>query len=45
MANPETSLSGIGEMLTPSLGKSGVNSRLRRLTEIANRLRSGEEIE
>ena len=45
VANPETSLSGIGEMLTPSLGKSGVNSRLRRLTEIANRLRSGEEIE
>ena len=43
--NPETSLSGLGELLVPELGKSGVNSRLRKLSDIANRLRSGEEID
>lgn len=45
IANPETSLSGIGELMVPPLGKSGVNSRLRKLSEIANKLRTGEEIE
>ena len=45
LANPEISLSGIGELLVPELGKSGVNSRLRRLTDIANRLRAGDEID
>jgi len=44
LANPETSLSGIGELMNPPLGKSGVNSRLRKLTQIANKLRTGEEI-
>lgn len=43
--NPDISLSGIGELMTPELGKSGVNSRLRRLTDIANRLRAGEEVD
>lgn len=42
--NPEASLSGLGDLLTPPLGKSGVNARLRRLSEIADRLRSGEEV-
>lgn len=42
--NPETSLSGLGELLDPPIGKSGVNARLRRLTDIANKLRSGEEV-
>ena len=42
--NPETSLSGLGELLDPPIGKSGVNARLRRLTDIADKLRSGEEI-
>lgn len=42
--NPETSLSGLGELMEPPIGKSGVNARLRRLTEIAEKLRSGEEI-
>ena len=42
--NPETSLSGLGELMEPPIGKSGVNARLRRLTEIADKLRSGEEI-
>jgi len=45
IANPETSLAGIGELLEPPLGKSGVNSRLRRITEIARKLRSGEELD
>ena len=45
MDYPETSLSGIGELLTPPLGKSGVNARLRRISEIAAKLRSGEEID
>ena len=42
---PETSLSGIGELLTPPLGKSGVNARLRRISEIAAKLEAGEEID
>ena len=42
--NPETSLAGLGELLDPPIGKSGVNARLRRLTDIADKLRSGEEI-
>ena len=42
--NPEISLSGLGELLDPPIGKSGVNSRLRRLSEIADKLRSGDEI-
>lgn len=45
IANPETSLAGIGELLTPPLGKSGVNSRLRRIADIARKLRSGEELD
>ena len=42
--NPATSLSGLGDLMTPPLGKSGVNARLRRISEIANKLRSGEEV-
>ncbi len=42
--NPETPLTGLGELMDPPLGKSGVNARLRRLSEIAQKLRSGEEI-
>lgn len=36
---PDSSLKELGEMLDPKLGKSGVNHRLRRLEEIADRLR------
>ena len=43
--NPETALSELGELLDPPIGKSGVSARLRRLTEIADKLRSGEEID
>lgn len=42
--HPETPLSELGEWMQPPLGKSGVSARLRRLTQIAERLRSGEEI-
>ncbi len=43
--NAEASLSNLGELLTPPLGKSGVNARLRRLHDIADKLRCGEEVE
>lgn len=45
MANPDVSLSELGELLVPPLGKSGVNARLRRLSELARKLRSGEDTE
>jgi len=43
--NPGTPLSGLGEMMVPPIGKSGVNARLRRISQIAEKLRTGEEIE
>lgn len=36
---PEMSLREIGEMLNPPVGKSGVNHRLRKISEIASELR------
>ena len=36
---PEVSLKELGELLDPPVGKSGVNHRLRKLGEIADRLR------
>lgn len=38
--NTETSLKEIGLMLTPPVGKSGVNHRLRKISEIADELRN-----
>ena len=35
----EASLKELGMMLTPAIGKSGVNHRLRKLEEIAEQLR------
>jgi hypothetical protein len=45
--NPDLSLQQLGEMLEPPVGKSGVNHRMRRLMEIADRLgkEDGEETE
>ena len=43
--NAATSLAGLGEILTPPIGKSGVNARLRKISEIARKLRSGENLE
>ena len=37
--NPEVTLKELGEMLEPPIGKSGVNHRLRKLSEIAEELR------
>ena len=39
----EVSLQELGEMLTPPVGKSGVNHRLRRLCELAQALRQKSE--
>lgn len=38
--NPDTKLKDLGELLSPSVGKSGVNHRLRKLGEIADSLRN-----
>ncbi len=43
--NAATSLSGLGELLVPPIGKSGVNARLRKLSSIADKLRSGENLD
>ena len=45
LENPEATLAELGEMISPALGKSGVNHRLRRLSEIANRLRESRREE
>jgi len=42
LANPEASLKEIATMLGSTVGKSGVNHRLRKLSEIANNLRDSE---
>ncbi|MGL4742165.1 MAG: DNA-binding protein WhiA [Sarcina sp.] len=39
LENPEESLKELGEMLTPPVGKSGVNHRLRKIEKIAQELR------
>ena len=38
LAYPDASLSDLGGMVTPALGKSGVSARMRRLEEIAQSL-------
>lgn len=40
LAHPEMALKELGEVLEPPIGKSGVNHRLRKLSEIAKELRS-----
>jgi len=39
LANPEASMKELADCFDPPLGKSGVNHRLRKLTEIAQKLR------
>ena len=39
MENPDASLKELGELLEPPVGRSGVNHRLRKLGELAERLR------
>lgn len=43
LENPDAPLKELGAALEPSLGKSGVNHRLRKLSEIADRLREHKE--
>ena len=45
LEEPEASLKELGKMLEPPIGKSGVNHRLRKLSEIADKLRLGKEEE
>lgn len=40
---PNATLAELGELLTPAIGKSGVNHRLRKLSELADRLRGQKE--
>ena len=37
---PEATLQELGQFLDPQVGKSGVNHRLRKLSELADRIRS-----
>lgn len=39
---PDASLKELGDMMQPRLGKSGVNHRLRKIEEIAEKIRSGK---
>jgi DNA-binding protein WhiA len=41
--HPEASLIELGKMLNPPVGKSGVNHRLRKLSELAGKLREDSE--
>ncbi len=43
LANPDASLKELGEMLVPPVGKSGVNHRLRKLSQLAEELRQNKE--
>jgi len=41
LENPSATLKELSEMLNPPISKSGVNHRLRKISEIAEKLRSG----
>lgn len=43
LEQPETTLKELGQLLTPPVGKSGVNHRLRKLSIIAEELRDHKE--
>ncbi len=42
LKNPDTSLKDLGEMHNPPVGKSGVNHKFRKITEIADLLRNSD---
>ena len=44
LSYPEATLKELGDLLTPPVGKSGVNHRLRKLGEIAGKLRQNKEV-
>ena len=43
LENPDSSLQELGGLLEPPLGKSGVNHRLRKISEIADDLRGNTQ--
>lgn len=43
LEHPDASLKELGDMLSPKVGKSGVNHRLRKLSLMADALREGKE--
>ena len=43
LANPDATLKELGMLLAPQVGKSGVNHRLRKLSEIAEELKGNKE--
>ncbi len=43
LAHPDASLKELGELLVPPVGKSGVNHRLRKLSQLAEKLRQNKE--
>ena len=43
LENPDMNLKDLGELLSPSVGKSGVNHRLRKLSELAENLSGTRE--
>lgn len=43
LENPDASLKELGDLLSPRVGKSGVNHRLRKLSAMADELRKGKE--
>lgn len=44
MDEPDMPLKELGQMVDPPVGKSGVNHRLRKISEIANELRRNENV-
>ena len=42
--NPDATLKELGEILVPPVGKSGVNHRLRKISEYADKLRDREPV-
>lgn len=45
LAYPDVSLKELGELLEHPIGKSGVNHRLRKLSEMADKLRENKEVQ
>lgn len=43
LKHPDASLKELGTMMTPALGKSGVNHRLKRISEIASEMKEKEK--
>ena len=43
LEHPDATLSELSQMMNPPIGKSGMNHRLRKLSEIAEEIREKEE--